>query len=326
MLPDAHSLRKSMRIKNMLTAMAVALAGATSAYAQDSAMPGSGYDDLKGLLETLEQAKEGGASLQGISGTGVLSNVDAEELKRASQLGVTVVRDLLDAYSTRRTPEMEAFANDLRRRADSIADETLSARRDRVLDFLGIDPLSDSTVYIFLSWSMPIEVMRSYAIEAMWSGATLVFRGVPPGRELGDFILNDLRQLVYGKGAAANISLDPRLFDAYSVQTVPAIVYTTVRANMQCQGVEEVSVTLNDVTASYDRCPELPADAYWKISGAVTTSYALQAFIDDGAEGARTHLQALAKGWSQGRTPGKGQVAFTGAWEDVLSPSQSLPE
>lgn len=255
----------------------------------------------------------------------MLRSISPEALKAGQELGASVVRDVLDAYRTKATPENYRFAEETRRRVDSIANEAMEADRAAVMEFLGIDPAADTGLYVFVSWSMPLELLRSYAIEAMWSGGTLVFRGVPPGEEPVVFITEKLRQLVYGKGAAANISIDPRLFDAYQVTSVPTLVFTTQRQDMQCTGVNPTPLQLkNGKTASYDKCPELAEDTYWKVTGAVTTNYALQTFIDDGATLAKPYLDSLARGWANGQKPDKTQRPFTGAWETVPSPSEQL--
>lgn len=255
----------------------------------------------------------------------MLRNISPETLKAGQAAGAAVVRDVLDAYRTKATPENYRFAEETRRRVDTIADEAMEADRAAVMEFLGIDPAADSGLYIFVSWSMPLELLRSYAIEAMWAGGTLVFRGVPPGEEPVKFISEKLRLLVYGKGAAANISIDPRLFDAYQVTAVPTLVFTKVRQDLQCTGVNPTPLALkNGKTATYDRCPELEEDTYWKLTGAVTTNYALQAFIDDGAVTAKPYLTSLARGWANGQKPDKAQRPFTGEWETVPSPSEQL--
>lgn len=252
----------------------------------------------------------------------MLKGATPEAVEDAQRTGADVARDLLNAYETLRTPQMEQLGTQQRRRADDIADAAMSAERDKVLDFLGLDPQSSSALYFFVSWSMPIEMLRSYAIEAMWSGGIMLFKGVPPGKEIGTFVLKDLQELVYGKGAAANISIDPRLFDAYDIQTVPSIVFTTVRSDMSCQGINPVLFRANDMDLSYDTCPKLDPSVYSKMTGAVTTSYALQTFIEDGRPQAQPHLTALSRGWTQGQTPGKVQKPFSGKWEAVLTPSE----
>ena len=255
----------------------------------------------------------------------MLKDISPEALEQGRALGQSVVQDVLEAYRTKATEEDYKFADDTRRRVDTIANEAMEADRAAVLEFLGIDPAADSGLYIFVSWSMPLEVLRSYAIEAMWSGATLVFRGVPMGEDAGGFFSEKLRLLVHGKGAAANISVDPRLFDAYKVTAVPSIVFTTVRQDMQCTGVNPTPVALpGGGTANYDKCPELEDSLYWKVSGAVTTSYALQTFIGDGAKLAQPYMSALSRGFATGDAPAKAQVKFTGKWETVPSPSEQM--
>lgn len=252
------------------------------------------------------------------------SKLTKEQLDEGRRIGEGIVRDILDAYETKRTPEMEQEAARAKRRVDSIADEVMAAERDKVMDFLGIDPAATTGLFFFVSWSMPLEMLRSYAIEAMWSGGTLVFRGIPPGKDLAQFITQDLRQLVYGKGAAANISIDPRLFDTYKVQSVPTIVFTTVRNDLQCTGIL-VSVKLDEGRqGSYDGCPQMDPALFWSVSGAVTTNYALQTFIEDGALAAKPYLAALAKGWAGKAAPAKEQRSFVGSWEDALSPTEKM--
>jgi type-F conjugative transfer system pilin assembly protein TrbC len=250
---------------------------------------------------------------------GKLDGVPSSDQASANARAREAVANIMEAYATKRTPEMERVAQRAKTSADAIADEAMAADRDKVLDFLGIDPKAQTGLYYFVSWSMPLEVLRSYAIEAMWSGGTLVFKGVPPKHDLGKFLVNDLRQLVYGKGAAANISIDPRLYDAYAITTAPTIVFTTTKADFQCQGVNPTAIEGTDAT--YDRCPELDPSTYWKLSGNVTSNYALESFIEHGAQAAKPYLLALAKGFSTGATPGKTQRAFEGNWDDVLSPS-----
>lgn len=246
----------------------------------------------------------------------------ASAQEQGQEIGKSIVNDILKAYEEKKSDSDVERVNNLRRRADDIANATISQERDKVLDFLGIDPQSSDALYYFVSWSMPLEMLRAYAIDAMWSGGTLVFKGVPPGKDLVRFVTDDLRQLVYGKGAAANISIDPRLYDAYGVTTVPAIVFTTVRDNMQCQGVNPVSFKSGDQMLTYDTCPELASDKYWKISGSISTSYALDSFKEAGAAGVDPYKRALAKGLATGAMPTKEQKPYVGDWKDALSPSE----
>lgn len=327
MLPEAHPMTK---IAPLIAVCAFTLAGSTFAQLISEPPVKLGGSDAK--ADVTVQAREAAMSASAATAPkdsqvpyvpyGNLEKASAEDIQAAKESAAAMVRDILHAYEARQTEEMDDTAQQLRRRADDIADKGIAAERDKVMEFLGIDPNADTSLYYFVSWSMPLEMLRSYAIEAMWSGGTLVIKGVPPGKELGKFLVEDLRQLVYGKGAAANISIDPRLFDAYAVKTVPTIVFTTVRDNMQCQGVNPVPVKVDNIEASYDTCPELDPSKYWKVTGAVTSSYALQAFIDDGVTRAEPYLRALSRGYAGQEVLGKEQRAFTGEWKDVLSPAE----
>lgn len=202
------------------------------------------------------------------------------------------------------------LANEMKRKVDTIANESLQAERDQVLKLLGIDPSASGGLYYFLSFSMPKELLRSYVAEAMWTGGTVVFRGVSRGRSFQKFVTEDLQSLVYGKGASANISIDPRLFDAYSIKAVPAIVYAKDRANLMCE--------------SNVKCAAVGDDRYFKVSGAVTSDYALRSIISAGGSGAQAHLAALQKGYRTGEAPGKFIKPFEGDWKAAITPEDVL--
>jgi len=200
----------------------------------------------------------------------------------------------------------------------------MASERAKILRFLGIDPEGKDALYIFVSWSMPLDMLRAYAVEAMWTGGALVFRGVPPGRTIPDFFLKDLRQLVYDKGASAIISLDPRLYDTYRISAVPTIVLTNDRSNPACMGAGERPVSVKGKKASYSLCPPMEEKSYWKMSGAVTLDYALESFKAAGSSGAESFLQALRKAYQDGKTPPREQRPFQGEWKDAPSPSKLM--
>lgn len=259
-------------------------------------------------------------------GTGpFLSGMTDEEKIEAVKVGQEVARDLMSAYTEtlKKQPSIVQDAKSARQFADSIADETIQASRDKALEFIGIDPQSNNGLYVFVTWGMPLDMLRSYVLDAMWSGATVLFKGVPPDKTLGDFILKDLQSLVYGKSAAANISIDPRMFDAYNVTVAPTIVYTNTRGDLTCQGLDPVPFTYEGQQLQYNACVKLPEDSYWKMSGAVSMSYALDTFAEHRAPGVEVYRKALSKGFAEGKAPGKEQLAFTGRWKDVLSPEDA---
>lgn len=247
-----------------------------------------------------------------------------EERKRLEEVANTITDKALQRYHSEEAKQYEGQAMQMKRRVDDIADEALAGSREKVLKFLGVDPKSNGTVYYFVSFAMPQEMLRSYVLEAMWSGGTIVLKGVPKGRTIKDFFAEDLRSLIYGKGASANISLDPRLFEVYDVHAVPAIVYTEDRNQVKCSGQGSKSLEGASVPLSFDTCELMDPSKYWKISGAVTSDFALRSFIEKGATGAQPFYNALRKGMSPGAVVPKGQQAFSGEWKDAISPDEIM--
>lgn len=259
---------------------------------------------------------------QALTTDNVGSSLTPERKKALEDTARLIAESASNALNTPVARRVSEVGAQMARRADDIADATLSQDREKVLKFLGIDPNEEKNLYYFVSFEMPIEVLRAYVVEAMWAGGTLIFRGPPPGRDLGKFMTEDLRSLIYGKGASASISLDPRLFDGYKITTVPTIVYTEDRKNFMCMGVNPKSFQHEGQTLSYDTCPPVDESKYWKISGAVTTDFALREFINAGAKGAQINLDALAKGFATGTVAPRNQQPFTGDWQDVITPDE----
>lgn len=251
---------------------------------------------------------------------GIDSKLTVEQRQFAEELGKRMAEEASKALARPEAGSALEYADRMRRKADDIANQAISAERSKILRFLGINPDGNSALYYFVSWSMPLELLRAYMVEAMWAGGTLVFRGVPDGEDLREFVTKKLYYLVYGKGASANISIDPRLFEGYQVQVVPAIVFTTDRSNFTCAGQKQTQWIYKDQTLAFPSCELKDPNLYWKVSGAVTTDWALRKIIEAGGEGARVHLEALAKGASG--TPGKTQKPFVGQWREVLTPEE----
>lgn len=283
-----------------VAALAAALAlSSTAAVAQDTA----------NRAMTLESLSKG---------------ITPEKRKEIEELGRAITENAQDARDSEFGKAIAKTGEQMARRVDQIADAAMAADRDKVLKFLGIDEQRDGSLYFFVSFEMPLELMRAYAVEAMWAGGTLVVRGVPPGRDLGKFITEDLRSLVYGKGSSSVISLDPRLFDGYKITTVPSIVYSLERANFDCRSTNPKVFEYQEKQLSYDRCPPVDESKYWKMTGAVTADYALREFVKAGAPGAQSNLDALAKGFATGTVAPRAQQPFQGDWKDAFTPEELM--
>lgn len=307
----------------MMAAMTLAVAG--TAFAQTAPAPsGEKVLDLSSPEFRRKVAETETAAPLLVTAETAGSALSPDERQRLEALAHAITDKTLQRYHSDEAKQYEAQAMQMKRRVDDIADDALSAGREKVLKFLGVDPKGNANLYYFVSFSMPVEMLRSYVLEAMWSGGTIVVRGVPPGRSIKDFFTEDLRQLIYAKGASANISLDPRLFESYNVQAVPAIVYTEDRSQLVCAGQGEQTMVSKGRELSYERCVPLSADKYWKISGAVTSDFALRTFIEKGATGAQVFHNALRKGVAPGAVIPQGQQAFTGDWKDAVSPDDIM--
>lgn len=276
-------------------------------------------------------AKKANAAL-GLIGLGVCTLAFAHPLrlpfesahplsaKDRAQFG-TVIREMQSAASrAAASPEIQSDVQRVSRDAETIANPRMQRDRDRLLRFLGIDPKGSTQLYIFVSWSMPLALLRAYEIESMWTGAPLVFRGIPKGTTLRKFITKDLRELVWGKGAGADISVDPRLYDLFAVKSVPTIVLSKRVEQINCA----LATTFSAGKAgnlNYDRCSGMGPKSFIKVEGAITTAYALREFSHHGWPQAHVYLKALRKGYTHGIPARPAQAPFTGKWATVQFPN-----
>lgn len=248
---------------------------------------------------------------------GVGAQMSPEAQQRARQAAEQAFQRSQEALQSEFARKLAPQFENTRRRVDDMADKEMASERDAALRFLGIPPEADHALYFFVSWSMPRQMLQAYALEAMWSGGTLVFRGVPPGKKLDEFLIKDIRSLVSDKGASANVSIDPRLYDAYEIKHVPTIVLTTERSYLECTQFATRTFSYKKQSLSYEACAPMDPAKYWKISGTVTTGYALREFIASGGSKAQLHLDALAKG---PRQQGRDMKPFSGKWDAVPVP------
>ena len=108
---------------------------------------------------------------------------------------------------------------------------------------------------IFVSASMPRQLLKSYANEASIHGGVLVFRGLPNGS------IHALSELVMEIGQEAAMNIDDEAFAAYGIKNVPAIVLSSSKSIFEGVNSEE----------NFD-----------KVSGSITLKAALELFKDSG--------------------------------------------
>jgi type-F conjugative transfer system pilin assembly protein TrbC len=124
--------------------------------------------------------------------------------------------------------------------------------------------LTESKLLYFVSFSMPNPLIKSYLNEASKVGGSLVLRGIDPHSNLHDFLISKIVPLVKESNNNISILIDPRLFSYFDISIVPTIVFAPELNNLHL--VEKNSV-----------------DRYWKLSGSVTTPWALEVFQSKGA-------------------------------------------
>ena len=172
-------------------------------------------------------------------------------------------------------------------------DRQVLNERSQALHQLGIKSDGVGYLTILVSTSMPQGMLNGYAQSAVWAGGVIAFRGVEPGHDIPWFVTHVMHALVR-PGASPSITLDPRVFSAYGVDAVPAIVYSTAEPGTVCakQVVKTIQRPKKPPLEYHDCAPADPAD-YWKMTGAVSVAYALRRFAEAGAPGAKRMLRAV---------------------------------
>ena len=244
-----------------------------------------------GMSDTMRQAFEHGQAL-------------------ADSLNPAAATDNLDR-DTREVFETEA------KRGRRIANEALALERDKILEVMGLEE-SKSQIYYFVTLSMPEALLKSYIRDAIWTGGTVVLRGVTPGMNLQEFILEKVYPLVGKKGAAANFSIDPTLYDFFQVKVAPTIVYSEVDPFEICLDTAIERVVAGGMHHDLYRCEPAESSKYHKISGSVTTDYALELFIEEGARYAENHLSSLRA--MVDPSDSNVQQPFSGDWDELPVP------
>lgn len=233
------------------------------------------------------------------------------------------IQEILDVYYTYlETPQPEAqakareivetardYSTDERRKSifskgtvvGGISNELFAEAEEARRKELGLD--KEDQLYIFISRSMPDELIRSYALDAAYSGGILVMRGIGDKERLADFLRSEYMKNIKPDGMGAMVQLDPRLFDAFGIEVVPSIVYTN-------QSLAELCI---DHGSTSQRCTPSAEDSFYKIAGSVTVKYALERFVQEGAgEGAERFISTLKKGYQTGSVENPNHIAGIG--------------
>ena len=129
---------------------------------------------------------------------------------------------------------------------------------------------------VFASLSMPEDSLKALIRDTGRAGGAVVFRGFP-GNSMRAF-QEGVMKVVENNDDYGNIGIDPRLFRAFDVRTVPTFVATSANFD-PCDG--------------FDCTTQLPP--YDRMSGNVTLGYVLETFADGKGPGAQVSRVAKAR-------------------------------
>jgi type-F conjugative transfer system pilin assembly protein TrbC len=265
-----------------------AVAATLFAGAATSALADANVDRMQAVME----AVTGG-------NMGVLSPAE----QQAAQTGVAgAARDADPAVLDKQTAE---FAKNQQGKWDQLAREAYvsalppadqSVGRSILLGD-GTVPGSSGKLYIFVSRSMPVSLLRTYALEAFYLGGTLVVKGIRPGQSVKDYV----EEAVSNYDSADNqvltgIEINPNLFDMFDVTMVPSVVWTNR------QGLDDVGAGCPDLpddaphpqvtvegpdgspmTLDRPACAAAPDSSFYKLTGALALPYVFDRFEAAGA-------------------------------------------
>ena len=128
----------------------------------------------------------------------------------------------------------------------------------------------------FASSSLPKPALQAMLRDVPRAGGVVVFRGLPGGSVAG--LTQILRQVLPEGENPDGVGIDPRLFRAFAIQSVPAYVVAASDFAL-CDG--------------FDCASELPS--HDRIAGNVTARFALETFASGGGPGARIAALHLAR-------------------------------
>ena len=106
------------------------------------------------------------------------------------------------------------------------------------------------TIRVFVSSSMLISLLKSYAGEAKKYNATLVFKGLPKGsfKELSKLILS-MKDEGTREDELRSIQIDDEAFDRFNVTSVPSIVLSH---ESECETPAACKLTYDKIDGAID--------------------------------------------------------------------------
>jgi len=160
----------------------------------------------------------------------------------------------------------------------------------------GTIPNSEGKLYFFVSRSMPASLLKAYALDALYTGAALVVKGIRKGETVKDYLMEVMEDYNSVDGQIlAGMEINPNLFDMFEIDVVPAVVWTN-RGGLDdigsgCVAPPDFAIPtttvqgpdFSDMIVEKPTCLPVAESAYYKISGALKLEYVLERFGEAGA-------------------------------------------
>lgn len=262
----------------------------------------AGVDRMKAIMDAMktgDSSKLPGSTQQGIQ-SGLTSGEKAGDFKNAPQSTIDLA---IRANEEWQQMSKEAYVAALPPRD--------RPRGQALLLGDGTLPGYEGKLYIFVSRSMPMSMLRAYALDALYTGATLVTKGIRKGDTIKEYVEESVNDYNNAEGQVlAGLEINPNLFDMFRVDVVPAVVWTN-RVGLEdvgagCQPLPEgAPVPQMEVTGPEGRpilmdrpaCTPASPTSYYKLTGALTMPYVLDRFEEAGLskEATAQYRQALSE-------------------------------
>jgi conjugal transfer pilus assembly protein TrbC len=228
-----------------------------------------------------------GATFGLVCGAAVLAQtvdgLDLQSIQRKAdataadaQAFVDLIKNRSDSLATEAQSTVTSGQANHERYAQAQGKATGASELDRMMaDVTGKAQSGDAPQFIvFASLSMPPESLKPLIRDVGKAGGAVVFQGFP-GNSMKAFQQGFGKVIDQGQNTGS-IGIDPRLFRAFQITTVPAFVVVTSDFDV-CDGLN---------------CKTTPPP-HDRMSGNVTVRYALDVFATGGGPGARIAATAL---------------------------------
>ena len=154
--------------------------------------------------------------------------------------------------------------------------------------------IPDKSLYLFISSSMPEKTLMNYTDTVKnLDGALLVINGVIGSIDKIMPTVDFVARISCGKGLAdftegtkcdmAKVDINPYLFRAFNIKSVPAFVHS--------------SLPYSEVMKKVTLGEPISEDSYYKLTGDVSIQYALEKLRDNGTTIAGDMLKKLKQGF-----------------------------